>query len=208
MIKINLFYKLCKMKRIKHTFLPFFLFPFILFVSCDPKIFDCNYTEMIYVENKTDTDVIYEITFVPIWGVDVSANDDSLLYYYVVFDDGQNYPDTVIGINAAAQNGMQYFLSVNDGTRDNWGSFDRCNSWNHFDHEYRQHIVYNLKDTSSYIIEDPPYNSDFFTRPYPQENGDLSQINSFCLIISDSLLGLMDKDTSMLTTFADYYSQQ
>ena len=187
----------------------------MLFASCVPKEYACNYTEKIYVENNTDREIIYEITFNPTWSLRFSTNDDSLLYYNgdtniwdsPYYDIEAPYVIRTFGIVAVAQNGMQFFISIN-GDQKNWGEYDKCNSWNHFDASYRQHIIYNMNDTCSYEIDDIPYNCNLFTRPYPQENGVLTQVNSFCLVITDSILDLMQKDTSMLTKFADYYSQE
>lgn len=185
-----------------------------------PKVYDCNYTEMVYVENTTSQDLIYGVKVALTYGyppqVFPYSNENNALYdfedEYVV--GSITCTQRNMGIAIEAHSDVKHFFNITKNDEISWGTYpyyDRpyyCLDRTHIENIYREQKVYNLRDTSSYAIKKCPYDSEFFIQPEPPINGHMTMGRSLCLVITDSLVGLMQKDYTMLERFADYYALQ
>jgi hypothetical protein len=164
----------------------------LLFVACDLfKSINKRFTDYHYMINPSGKRIVHELTF----GVPREYRDSTLRYY----SDGSNDQEKLE---------LEWVVSYVVGlTKEHTQAV--IGYWSPF-------YLYNISDTTSLYWDNwEPYDSLKFCPFYWGNDGNLAcddrecnRISNHYVMISDSLLSLMQKDYSMLEKFSEYYEQK
>ena len=185
----------------KYTFLLLLFCP--LLIACDPFGENDPYRyqrqDIFSIENETGLDVCVEIQArypMPGPGCDFIQINKKYSDICNVF---KVYTDAHIGYATAISMNLSH------------GRYDSIISvvLDHSDvvitphrHAYDDIIIYNFEDTTSYMLQGAPYHSEWMTFEWVDDGNSVNQIE---LIITDSLMSLLEKDYSMIEKYSDYY---
>jgi hypothetical protein len=170
----------------------------LLFVACDWDIMDLfksnnkRFTDCHYMINPRGKRIVHELTF----GIPREHRDSTLLY----FTDGSNAQEElewtvsyVVGLMSEQTQAVIgykapcYLYNISDTTSLRWDKY-----WNRYDDSLKFCPFY-WKDGSE---------------GFACDNKECNRIANYYVMVSDSLLSLMQKDYDMLDKFKEYYAHE
>lgn len=170
--------------------------------SCDPDGYICTIIDEYTVTNATGKTVALTIgkrNYEPISHIPESVALDTVFW---------------TGNNGQRMHTFHFTFIFPPGETLNTDTLRLCDTERRCNGKPTQHTsqywyndgtwIYNLTDTTSIDFLCSPYDNPWFETSWGMR--DLTYINRHQLTVTDSLVGLMRKDYSMLERFADYYS--
>lgn len=187
----------------------------ILFASCSKEC-QCFVTTDYYIANNTDKELLYECDYDP-WSMYTICQGIVIDYYYsgdstfcngihVYHENKRNRVCNKMWIPLPPESeGYKYFTDQYDPVIDFLTKKPLC-SEQKMREAYRR-VLYNIADTTSIELPVIIANDANLNITAEYRDGSDSVHWTYLFTVTDSLLSLMRKDTSMLRLFPEYYAK-